>query len=223
MTFYRPHRKDLLHQVPSSGQWTVGVLVLRFHSQTVEPGQRRGGQASHGSSRTGEWLIRPYCQSLNLNVDFTRSETSLCVRSLAWPGALMVNSWLRCVKTVKSASMTPVSPLHHCRYETGLFTLIYNINSDNKKIPELSLKKKQKHILAFSLLKESNWLFYLPGGSRSRGPPRSSCGVGVWGEVPAGVRVWQVRIFVTWLLPSIHIIPLAGYTLKPCNVKQFLI
>lgn len=222
MTFYRPHGKDLLHQVPSSGQRTVGVLVLRFHSQTVEPGQRRGGQASHGSSRTGDRLIRPYCQSLNLNVDFNRSEASLCVRSLAWPGALMGNSWLRCVKTVKSASMTPVSLLHHCRYETGLFHLIYNINSDNKKFLELNFFFK-KHISAFSLLIESNWLFYLPGGSRSRGPPRSSCGVGVWGEVPAGVRVWQVRIFVTRLLPSIHIFPLAGHTLKPCNVKQFLI
>lgn len=143
MTFYRPHRKDLLHQVPSSGQRTLGVLVLRFHSQTVEPGQRRGGQASQGTSRTGDRLVRPYWQSLNLNVDFNRSETSLCVRSLAWHGALMVNSWLRCVKMVKSASMTPVSPLHHCRYETGLFNLIYNINSHHKKFLELSFSLKK--------------------------------------------------------------------------------
>lgn len=172
--FYRPHRKDLLHQVPSSGQWTVGVLVLRFHSQTVEPGQRRGGQASQGTSRTGDRLVRPYCQSLNLNVDFNRSETSLCVRSLAWHGALMVNSWLRCVKMVKSASMTPVSPLHHCRYETGLFNLTYTINSHNKKFLE------QTNIYwHFHYLKNQTGCFLLPGGSRSRGPPRSSCGVGV--------------------------------------------
>lgn len=50
----------------------------------------------------------------------------------------MVNSWLRCVKTVKSASMTPVSPLHHCRYESGLFHFIYNIKSHNKTFVESS-------------------------------------------------------------------------------------
>lgn len=68
----------------------------------------------------------------------------------------MVNSWLRCVKTVKSASMTPVSPLHHCRYETGLFNLIYNINSHNKKFLELS----------FVLFFQKKHLHYLKNGKR---------------------------------------------------------
>lgn len=35
----RPHGKDLLHQVPSSGQRTAGVLILRLHHQTVELGR----------------------------------------------------------------------------------------------------------------------------------------------------------------------------------------
>lgn len=31
-----------------------------------------------------------------------------------------------------------------------------------------------------------------PGGAGSRGPQRSSCGLGVWWEVPVSIRIWQV-------------------------------
>lgn len=36
----------------------------------------------------------------------------------------MVNSWLRCARMLKSASMTPASPPRQCRYESSLFHII---------------------------------------------------------------------------------------------------
>ena len=55
VTPHRPHREDLLHQVPPPGQWNPGVVLLRSHSQTVEPGERRPGQNPHWTPGTGRW------------------------------------------------------------------------------------------------------------------------------------------------------------------------
>lgn len=103
----------------------------------------------------------------------------LILRSLAWHGVQMESSWPQRAKMGKFASLTPASPQHPCRYV---------------RRADRSERTQQNDCWWLLILSNTAAVTSFSGGPRSWGPQRSSCGVGVWGQIPAGVRIWQVMI-----------------------------
>lgn len=54
LTNHRPHREDLLSQVPPPGVGPAGILLLRPDGAPVEPGVWGRGQSAPGTPGSGD-------------------------------------------------------------------------------------------------------------------------------------------------------------------------